>query len=112
VAGGDDAVGTKGIGEGIAQSAVVVLQLTDSAVGVLEPAKQGRIGCALAVGDVRDRWGTSSLAEPVNLGTKFAMCIQPGPRDACLFGDRLEADGDPGVVHVAQGGYGALLSVL
>ena len=40
------------------------------------------------------------------------MGVEPGSGDTRLFGDRLEVDGDPGVVHPAQGCNGALLGRL
>ena len=40
------------------------------------------------------------------------MGVEPGSGDGCLFGDGLEVDGNPGVVHPAQSGNGTLLGRL
>jgi hypothetical protein len=102
----------EGFSECVAESTVVRLQLSDALEGDVEALPQRGVRGGLAVGDALTLARVRLFSEPLNVGAQIWLGVEPGAGDVRLAVDRIEGDGKPAVVHVAESGDGSTVGGL
>jgi hypothetical protein len=63
----DGTVGAEGLGKGVTQATVLIVEFTNTFAGDFKPADQGSVGDLLSIGNESARGGVSASPEPFDL---------------------------------------------